>query len=251
MSDRDVTGFVEYRRTRDRTLRNELIEEHRGLAQQLARQFQGRGENLDDLQQVAVLGLLKAVERFEPERGLAFTTFATPTIVGELKRHFRDTTWSVRVPRRLQEHVLAVSNVIGPLSQELGRPPRVEEVAVATGLSEESVLEAMEANRAYTASSIDAPTSEREEEAPVLAARLGADDPGHLDVEHRVLVEALLEELPERERRIVRLRFWDGWTQSEIAASVGISQMHVSRLLARTLERLRSQVEAADTRAAG
>ena len=240
MSDDTDASFVEYRATRDRDLRNRLIEQHRGLAEQLARRFRGRGQSPDDLEQVAVLGLLKAVERFEPERGLAFTTFATPTIVGELKRHFRDATWSVRVPRRLQEHVLAVSNVVGPLGQELGRPPTVAEVAAATGFSEEDVLEAMEANRAYTAGSLDAPTGDRDEGDSGLAARLGADDVGHADVEHRMLVEALLEELPERERTIVRLRFWDGWTQSQIADSIGISQMHVSRLLARTLERLRS-----------
>ncbi len=237
-------GFVDYRTTRDRELRNQLIEEHRGLSQQLARRFRGRGQSSDDLEQVAVLGLLKAVERFEPERGLAFTTFATPTILGELKRHFRDATWSMRVPRRLQEHVLAVSNVIGPLGQELGRPPTVAEVAGATGFSQESVLEAMEANRAYSAGSLDAPTGDRDGGGGDLASRLGEEDPGHADVEHRALVESLLEDLPERERAIVRLRFWGGWTQSEIADAIGISQMHVSRLLARSLERLRVRAEA-------
>jgi RNA polymerase sigma-B factor len=239
-------SFVEYRATGDRDLRNRLIEAHRGLAQQLARRFRGRGQSPDDLEQVAVLGLLKAVERFEPERGLAFTTFATPTIVGELKRHFRDATWSVRVPRRLQEHVLAISNVVGPLGQQLGRPPMVAEVAAATGFSEESVLEAMEANRAYSAGSLDAPTGDRDDADAGLASRLGEADPGHADVEHRMLVESLLEELPERERTIVRLRFWDGWTQSQIADSIGISQMHVSRLLTRTLDRLRDRVELED-----
>jgi RNA polymerase sigma-B factor len=239
-------SFVEYRATGDRDLRNRLIEQHRGLAEQLARRFRGRGQSPDDLEQVAVLGLLKAVERFEPERGLAFTTFATPTILGELKRHFRDATWSMRVPRRLQEHVLAVSNVVGPLGQELGRPPTVAEVATATGLSEEGVLEAMEANRAYSAGSLDAPTGERDEGDADLASRLGEADPGLVDVEHRVFIEALLDELPERERTIVRLRFWDGWTQSQIAEAIGISQMHVSRLLARTLDRLRAQAEAED-----
>jgi RNA polymerase sigma-B factor len=246
MNDETDASFVEYRATRDRALRNRLIEQHRGLAEQLSRRFRGRGQSPDDLEQVAVLGLLKAVERFEPERGLAFTTFATPTIVGELKRHFRDATWSVRVPRRLQEHVLAVSNVVGPLGQELGRPPTVAEVAASTGFSEEDVLEAMEANRAYTAGSLDAPTGDRDDGDAGLAARLGGDDVGHVDVEHRMLVESLLEELPERERTIVRLRFWDGWTQSQIADSIGISQMHVSRLLARTLERLRARVDADD-----
>ncbi len=243
-------SFAEYRVTGDRDLRNRLIEQHRGLAEQLARRFHGRGQTSEDLEQVAVLGLLKAVERFEPERGLAFTTFATPTIQGELKRHFRDATWSMRVPRALQENVLAVSNVIGPLGQELGRPPTVAEVAVATGFSEERVLEAMEANRAYTAGSLDAPTGDRDDGDADLASRLGDADPGHADVERRMLIESLLEELPERERTIVRLRFWDGWTQSQIADSIGISQMHVSRLLTRTLDRLRVQAEAADDRVA-
>lgn len=246
MTDDVTPSFVEYRATGDRDLRNRLIEQHRGLAEQLARRFRGRGQSPDDLEQVAVLGLLKAVERFEPERGLAFTTFATPTVVGELKRHFRDATWSVRVPRRLQEHVLAVSNVVGPLGHELGRPPTIAEVAAATGFSEESVLEAMEANLAYTAGSLDAPIGDRDDGDAGLASRLGETDPGHADVEHRMLIESLLEELPERERTIVRLRFWDGWTQSQIADSIGISQMHVSRLLARTLDRLRARAEAED-----
>ena len=246
MSVDAVPSFVEYRATGERALRNRLIEQHRGLAQQLSRRFRGRGQSPDDLEQVAVLGLLKAVERFEPERGLAFTTFATPTIVGELKRHFRDATWSVRVPRRLQEHVLAVSNVVGPLGQELGRPPTVAEVAAATGFSEESVLEAMEANRAYTAGSLDAPAGDRDDGDAGLASRLGEADPGHADVEHRILIESLLDELPERERTIVRLRFWEGWTQSQIADSIGISQMHVSRLLTRTLDQLRARADAED-----
>ncbi len=244
MIDDSVPSFVEYRATGDRDLRNRLIEQHRGLAQQLARRFRGRGQSPDDLEQVAVLGLLKAVERFEPERGLAFTTFATPTIIGELKRHFRDATWSLRVPRRLQEHVLAVSNIVGPLGQDLGRPPTVAEVAAETGFSEEEVLEAMEANRAYNTSSLDAPTGDRDDAGAGLASRLGGVDPGHVEVEHRMLIESLLDELPERERTIVRLRFWDGWTQSQIADSIGISQMHVSRLLTRTLDGLRVRAEA-------
>jgi RNA polymerase sigma-B factor len=238
-----VPSFADYRATGDRRLRNRLIEHHRGLAAQLARRFRGRGQNADDLEQVAMLGLLKAVERFEPERGLAFTTFATPTILGELKRHFRDATWSMRVPRRIQEHVLAVSNAIGPLGQELGRPPTVAEVAKATGFSEESVLEAMEANRAYSAQSLDAPTGDRDDGDADLASRLGEPDPGHADVEHRLLIESLLGELPEGERMMVRLRVWDGWTPSQIADSIGMREMHVSRILTRTLDRLRVQVE--------
>jgi RNA polymerase sigma-B factor len=234
--------FVEYRRTGDRALRNVLVERHLPLAEHLARRFAGRSERQDDLTQVALLGLLKAVERFEPERGLAFSTFATPTILGELKRHFRDAGWSVRMPRQLQEHVLEVTKALGPLTQRLGRAPTIPEISRDTGLGEEAVIEAMEANRAFTASSIDAPNDDDDSLAPLDA--MGRVEPGMERVEHRMLVSALLRTLPQRERAIVVLRFRDGLTQSQIAARLEMSQMHVSRLLARTLTRLRDQMEA-------
>jgi RNA polymerase sigma-B factor len=233
--------FFEYRRTGDRRLRNELVERHVPLAEHLARRFAGRSERQDDLTQVALLGLLKAVERFEPERGLAFSTFATPTILGELKRHFRDATWSVRVPRRLQEHVLEVTKSLGPLTQRLGRAPTITEISTETSLPPEAVIEAMEANRAFTASSIEAP-SDDDAFAPLDA--LGRAEPGMEHVEHQLLVSALLDTLPARERAVVVLRFRDGMTQSQIAARLEMSQMHVSRLLARTLARLRTVIEA-------
>jgi RNA polymerase sigma-B factor len=237
--------FVEYRRTNDCRLRNELIEAHRSLASHLARRFANRGEPFDDLLQVAYLGMLKAVERFDPDRNLEFSTFATATVEGELKRHFRDRTWSVRVPRRPQELHLRLGNAVNDLSQRLKRPPRVPELARELGVTEEDVLEAMEVGGAYRSTSIDAKPSDSNE-ALTLESRLGSHDVGFDLAEHRVLLERLLEELPDRERTIVRLRFFDDMTQTEIAREVGISQMHVSRLLARTLLQLRDRLQTLD-----
>ena len=230
--------FVEYRATRDRNLRNQLIEEHVRLANFLARRFLNRGESIDDLSQVALVGLLKAVERFEPERGLRFSSFATPTILGELKRHFRDRGWAVRVPRRLQELNLQLTGIVATLSQELGRTPTPAELAARAGVLEEDVLESREASSLYRLASIDAPFSDDESATP--AQHLGQLDPELVGVEARVVVTELLTRLPERERKIVYLRFFEGLTQSEIAERLGISQMHVSRLLMRSLEILRS-----------
>jgi RNA polymerase sigma-B factor len=235
--------FVEYRRTGDRRLRDELVEDHVPLAQFLARRFAHRGEPHEDLVQVALLGLLKAVDRFEPDRGLQFSTFATPTIVGEIKRHFRDKGWAMRVPRRVQELHLQLARVVGSLSQELGRSPTVAEIAAHVGGSEEEVLEAMEAGGMYRLTSLDSPAATSDEGAD-LASMLGEEDPDFDRVEHQVELSELLAALPEREQSIVYLRFFKGLTQSEIAAQVGISQMHVSRLLARSLELLREHVGA-------
>ena len=229
--------FVEYRRTRERTLRNELVEEHMRLAELLARRFVHRGEPLDDLRQVALVGLLKAVERFEPDRGLQFSSFAMPTIVGELKRHFRDRGWAVRVPRRVQELHLELDRTIAALSQELGRPPTPREIAARAGVQEEDVLESMEASSLYRLPSIDAIRS-GDDAAGAPAERLGEVDPEMGAVDNRLAVGELLSLLPEREQTIVYLRFFEGLTQSEIAEHVGISQMHVSRLLVRSLETL-------------
>lgn len=233
--------FAEYRRTRDRRLRDELVEEHVALAHFLARRFANRGEPLDDLCQVALVGLLKAVERFDPDRGLQFSTFATPTIVGELKRHFRDRGWAVRVPRRVQELHLQLARLVGSLSQELGRSPTPSEIAREAGVSEEDVLEAMEAGGVYRLASLDEAVSD--EEGGDRSSRIGDLEPGFEQVEQRRELSALLDVLPPREQQIVYLRFFDGLTQSEIAERVGISQMHVSRLLARSLGALRTQTE--------
>jgi RNA polymerase sigma-B factor len=232
--------FAEYRRTRDRKLRDELVDEHVPLAKFLARRFVDRGEPLDDLLQVALLGLLKAVDRFDPGRGLRFSTFATPTIVGELKRHFRDRGWAVRVPRRVQELHVQLSKLVGALSQELGRSPTPLEIAERAGVPEEEVLEAMDAGGLYRLVSLDGSLTD-DDDSPELSLQLGDADSGYDRVERRAELDDLLAALPPRERRIVVLRFFDGLTQSEIARRVGISQMHVSRLLTRSLKTLRSR----------
>lgn len=231
--------FVEYRRSGDRSLRNRLVEEHRDLARVIALRYTGRGEPTDDLVQVALIGLLKAVERFDPERGVPFSGFAGPTIEGELKRHFRDKTWAVRVPRRLQELRVEVRRAAERLEQRHGRSPTVAEIARELGESSERVLEAMSASAAYRSASLDAAGPGDE---PALAERLA--DATHADqAELHVLVRQLLATLPERDAEIVRLRFDEELTQAEIAARVGISQMHVSRLLRRALLALRAQLD--------
>jgi RNA polymerase sigma-B factor len=233
--------FREYARSRDPQLRDRLVTAHLGLAEYLARRFTNRGEPLDDLVQVASLALLKAIDRFDPERGLEFSTYATPTIVGELKRHFRDKGWAVRVPRRVQELHLRLGAVVSTLTQDLGRSPTIPEVAHAARVSEEEVLEAIEAGHAYRFTSLDAPVAGEEEGS--LAEQVGGHDTGLDDAEHRAALSPLIANLPPRERTILHLRFFQGLTQSEIAGRLGISQMHVSRLLARSLAQLRAQAE--------
>jgi RNA polymerase sigma-B factor len=239
--------FEEYDRTRDRAIRDELIECHLRLAEHLARRFANRGVALDDLVQVASLGLVKAVERFEPERGLEFSTFATPTIVGELKRHFRDKGWAVRVPRRVQELHSQINSLVGELTQRLGRSPTIIELAKASGTSEEEVLEAMEAAQAYRSASIDAPAPGGDDAGGGLAAHLGDDDARLFEAENRVLITGLLTTLPKREQLMLTMRFYQGMTQSQIAERLGISQMHVSRLLNKSLRLLRERLDEIDT----
>ena len=222
-------------------LRDELILEHLGLARALARRYSGRGESVEDLEQVATVGLLKAVERFEPDRGLAFSTFAVPTILGEIKRHFRDRAWATRVPRGLQELALRLNESVQVLTQELKRSPSLDEIAADMEVDVERVLEAMEVNRSYSASSLDA-TSPDDDTSRRLERVLAEVDPGLAAVDHQLVVKSLLETLPDRDRRIVELRFFEGFTQLEIAEQIGISQMHVSRLLARSLESLREHM---------
>jgi RNA polymerase sigma-B factor len=230
--------FLEYRRTGDRTLRNQLVQDHMRLAEFLARRFTHRGEPLDDLRQVALIGLVKAVERFEPDRGLQFSSFATPTIVGELKRHFRDKGWAVRVPRRVQELHLELDRTVSVLNQELGRSPTPREIAARAGVGEEDVLESMEASSLYRLSSLDSGGRADDDAGGTPAERIGGDDAEMEAVDTRVAVSEMLAVLPEREQRIVYLRFFEGLTQSEIAREIGISQMHVSRLLTRSLAML-------------
>ncbi len=233
--------FIEYANDHDPALREQLVTAHIGLAEYLARRFTNRGEPLDDLVQVASLGLLKAVDRFDPERGLEFSTYATPTIVGELKRHFRDKGWAVRVPRRVQELHLRLASVVGTLSQDLGRSPTIAEIAQAASATDEDVLEAIEAGHAYRFTSLDAPSGNDDE--GTLGAQLGEEDQALIDSENRATLSPLISRFPHREQMILHLRFFEGLTQSEIASRLGISQMHVSRLLARSLVQLRTSAE--------
>ncbi|MGB8649235.1 MAG: RNA polymerase sigma factor SigF [Mycobacteriales bacterium] len=219
-------------------LRDELVEIHLPLVEYLARRFRNRGEPLDDLVQVATIGLIKSVDRFDLDRGVEFSTYATPTIVGEIKRHFRDKGWAIRVPRRLQELKLSLTKATSELSQKNGRAPTVAELAEHLGLSEEEILEGLESANAYSAVSLDAPDG-GDDDSPAVADSLGMVDDALEGVEYRESLKPLLEKLPAREKKILMLRFFGGMTQSQIAGELGISQMHVSRLLARTLAQLR------------
>ena len=218
--------------------RERLVSQHIGLVEFLARRFRNRGEPVEDLIQVGTIGLLKAIDRFDLDREVEFSTYATPTIVGELKRHFRDKGWAVRVPRRLQELHLELTKTVGNLAHDLGRSPTVEEIAKAAGISEEEVLEGLEIAQAYNFTSLDAPI-DSEDGSTSFADQLGGEDEQLENLEYRASLAPEMAKLPERERKIVFLRFFKGLTQSEIAARLGISQMHVSRLLTRTLAQLR------------
>jgi RNA polymerase sigma-B factor len=237
-SDDDADVRELFGRLPDEKARERLVEEFLPLAEHLARRFYGRGEPIDDLLQVANLGLLHAIDRFDPDREVRFSTFAAVTVVGELKRHFRDRGWSVRVPRQLQESALLVNRVLGELWQEFGRSPSVREVAARSELTEDQVLEAMDALHAYSTTSLDAPIGE---DGGSSAETLGDPDEAYEISEGWVSITPSVRRLPARERRILYLRFFKGMTQSEIAREVGISQMHVSRLLSQTLERLREE----------
>ncbi len=219
-------------------LRDELVEAHLPLVEYLARRFRNRGEPLDDLIQVATIGLIKSVDRFDLERGVEFSTYATPTIVGEIKRHFRDKGWAIRVPRRLQELKLALTKATSDLSQKNGRSPTVAELAAYLQMTDEEILEGLESANAYSAVSLDAPDG-GDDDSPAVADSLGSMDDALEGVEYRESLKPLLEQLPPREKRILLLRFFGNLTQSQIATELGISQMHVSRLLARTLTQLR------------
>ncbi|HCA88276.1 MAG TPA: B/F/G family RNA polymerase sigma-70 factor, partial [Streptomyces sp.] len=205
-------------------LRNHLVRQHLPLVEHLARRFRNRGEPLDDLTQVATIGLIKSVDRFDPERGVEFSTYATPTVVGEIKRHFRDKGWAVRVPRRLQELRLSLTTATAELSQRHGRSPTVHELAEHIGISEEEVLEGLESANAYSTLSLDVPDTD--DESPAVADTLGAEDDALEGVEYRESLKPLLEDLPPREKKILLLRFFGNMTQSQIAQEVGISQMH-------------------------
>jgi RNA polymerase sigma-B factor len=231
--------FIEFAATRDEALRDELVTAHLGLAQHLARRFANRGEPLDDLIQVASIGIMKSVDRFDPERGVEFSTFAARTVLGELKRHFRDKGWAVRAPRRIQELYLEIGHASGELAQKLGRPPTMLELAEATGATVEAVIEATEAGSGYRTASLDAPSRLERSGSDAI----GEEDGAFGDVDNRALLTPAFATLPEREQTILRLRFVTGLTQSEIASRIGVSQMHVSRLLAASLKKLRDYIE--------
>lgn len=237
----EVTArFTEYQRTGDRALRNELVAEHLSLAEAMARRFANRGEPLDDLEQVAMLGLVKAVERFDPRHGVPFAGFAVPTITGELRRHFRDATWSVKVTRRAKDLHVRVPNAIDRLHGALGRAPTPDELAAELAVSVDEVLDALDAGAAYRTTSTDTPEG-------AAAAGYAAErhrDGGEIAPEDRVLLVELLGTLSERDRQIVGLRFFEDLSQSEIAERMGVSQVHVSRLLRRSLRDLRKLASA-------
>ena len=233
--------FAEWRATGDLRQRNALIEEHSWLASYCANRFARRGESRDDLMQVALLGLVKAADRFDPDRGLAFSTFAVPTMVGELRRYFRDKTWSVHVTRRAKEASRSVSIVVDELTAVLGRTPTVDEIGQRTGLDAEAVLEALEVNTLRRSASLDASDRSDSDDPGVDAdAALAVVDRGFEAAEARTVLESLLPVLPTaRDREVMRRRFVCGLTQAEIAASIGVSQVQVSRIIRTNLERLR------------
>jgi RNA polymerase sigma-B factor len=226
-------------------LRNELVEEHREIADFYVKRYGGRGVPADDLQQVALLTVLRAVERFDPERGIEFSTFASRTIEGELKRYFRDRTWSVKPPRRMQELHLELRRTEEDLVQRLGRSPTVQELADELDETVDHVLEAMEAGVAHNAASLDQP--ERGDETLTSGTTrperaLAQPEGGYAGVDHSLLISDLLDELPERERQVIRMRFFENMTQPEIAEKIGVSQSYLSRILRRTLLDLRERL---------
>jgi RNA polymerase sigma-B factor len=231
-----------YHRDGDPAAREALVDRFLPLARQLARRYQRGGESLDDLVQVASLGLLKAIDRFEPDRTTAFSSFAVPTILGELKRHFRDRGWAVRVPRDLQEMAVRVDRLADEMARSLGRAPTPAELADEIGTTPERVLEAREAAGAYRAVSLDRSRDE-DEEGEGMADVFGAEDPGYGLAEDAATVERLMSVLSDREREVLRLRFAEDLTQSEIGARVGVSQMHVSRLIRLAIARLRAAAD--------
>ncbi|OBI12211.1 RNA polymerase subunit sigma [Mycobacterium sp. E2327] len=239
---RELAGIapdsMEFQRQRDK-----IVERCLPLADHIARRFEGRGEPRDDLVQVARVGLVNAVVRFDVETGSDFVSFAVPTIMGEVRRHFRDNSWSVKVPRRLKELHLRLGTATADLSQRLGRAPTASELAVELGMERDEVVEGLVAGSSYNTLSIDTGGGSDDDDARAIADTLGDVDAGLDRIEDREALRPLLEALPERERMVLVLRFFESMTQTQIAERVGISQMHVSRLLAKSLTRLRDQLK--------
>jgi RNA polymerase sigma-B factor len=233
--------LVAYHRDGDERAREEVLVELMPLVRALASRYAGRGEALEDLVQVGSIGLIKAVDRFDLERGVDISSYAVPTIVGEIRRHFRDKAWAMHVPRRLKELSVRLSRVLDELTNELGRSPTIAELAAAVGEEEEDVIDALDSTNAYSTRSLQAPFEEGGDD--FLADKLGKEDTGYDEVEDSALVDTGLAALDERERQIVELRFFEEMTQSQIAAEIGISQMHVSRLLRRALATMRGRID--------
>ncbi len=234
--------FQQYAATRDPAIRDQLVQQYTALVHSLARRFAGRGEPLEDLEQVGYLGLLAAVDRFDPSLGLEFTTFATPTILGEIKRYFRDKSWAVRVPRRLQETYARVVRAQGELSQTLGRNPSITEVAEKLEMEPDDVLQALEAGPAQRAVSLETPAGAGDQSDTELSDYLGAEDENLSRIELQNMLAGALRHLTPREREIMILRFVEQLPQTEVARRLGISQMHVSRLQRAALSQLKREL---------
>jgi len=233
-----------YHEQGDLAAREELIEQYLSLVRSLARRYAYRGEQLDDLIQIGCIGLIKAIDRFDVDRGVELTTYATPNIIGEIKRHFRDKGWSVRVPRGLQELNVQLSRLVEELTVQLGRSPTIAELSEASGADEEEVLEALESGRAYTSLSLSGGAAGEDDDSLDPMETLGEEEPRYEISEEWAVIAPGLRALDDRERKILHLRFFQGLTQSQIAQQVGISQMHVSRLIRRSLEKIRAEIAA-------
>jgi RNA polymerase sigma-B factor len=235
-----------YHEDGDLRAREQLIEQYMSLVRSLARRYNYRGEQLDDLIQIGAIGLIKAIDRFDLNRGVELTTYATPNIIGEIKRHFRDRGWAVRVPRGLQELNVQLSRLIESMSVELGRSPTIAELAEAAGVEEENVLEAIESGRAYSSLSLSSGSTNEEGEELDLLESLGEIEHEYEVSEDRAVLAPGFKALDPRERTILHLRFFEGLTQSQIADQIGISQMHVSRLIRRAVEKMRDEIDSGD-----
>src|SRR5688500_7770615 len=234
----------------DRAAREQLIERYMSLVRSLARRYANRGEQLDDLVQIGAIGLIKAIDRFELDRGVELTTYATPNIIGEIKRHFRDKGWAVRVPRGLQELSVQLSRLVEQLTVQLGRSPTIAEIAEAAEVEEEAVLEALESGRAYTSVSLSPAGGPDDEDELDPLESIGSEEHQYEISEDRAVLAPGFQVLDQRERIILHLRFFEGLTQSQIAQQIGISQMHVSRLIRRSLEKIRQEIVADEERKA-
>jgi RNA polymerase sigma-B factor len=242
MAENDKALLRRYHEHGDLAAREQLIEQYMSLVRSLARRYAYRGEQLDDLVQIGAIGLIKAIDRFDLERGVELTTYATPNIIGEIKRHFRDKGWSVRVPRGLQELNVQLSRLIEQLTVQLSRSPTIPELAKAAGVEEEEVLEALESGRAYSSLSLSSGGGFDEDGELDPLESIGSEEPQYQVSEDRAVLAPGFRALDERERTILHLRFFEGLTQSQIAQQVGISQMHVSRLIRRSLEKIRDEI---------